>query len=207
MSAEDAHRDAFWVIAVVGGMSIAKAIEESLGSITVSHWTTENSVVLPRFFVFLITSVRFYIGSNVFFQTVHIEPGHDILFARRNYVLDFGSAILHFSILYALAANIKTIPVPPVDLSNELFFLFLCGVLLYDWAWWFASTAYDTRNCIRNWAWYNTLAVFVPCVGLFLAFKYEAIDRTWFEILICVWIVITSLPDLYRMARGEIPKP
>jgi hypothetical protein len=207
LPAEDAHRDAFWVIAVVGGMSIAKAIEDSLSSVSVAHWTPENAVVLPRFFLFLLTSVRFFIGSNVYFQTVHLEPKHEQAFPRRNYALDFGSAIFHFSILYALAANIKVIPAPPVYLSNESFFLFLCAVLLYDWAWYFASTPYDTAPCIKKWAWYNTLAVFVPCAAIFTAFKYGGIDRSWFELLLAAWILITSLPDLIKMAHGEMPKP
>jgi hypothetical protein len=202
---EDAHRDAFWVIAVVGGMSIAKAIEDSLSSVSLSHWTTQNGIILARFFLFLLTAVRFYIGSNVYFQAVHIEPGHDKTFPRRNYALDFGSAIFHFSILYALAANIKTIPDPPVYLSNESFFLCLCAVLLYDWPWYFASTAYDTAPCIKVWAWYNTLAVFVPCACIFIALKYGGIDRSWFEFLLAGWILVTSLPDLLKMARGEMP--
>jgi hypothetical protein len=204
---EEAHRDAFWVIAVVGGMSIAKAIEDSLGSISVAHWTAENAVILPRFFLFLLTSVRFFIGSNVFFQTVHLEKEHQKAFPRRNYSLDFGSAIFHFSILYALAVNIKTIPTGAVFISNELFFLFLSAVLLYDWAWYFASAGYDTAPFIKKWAWYNTLAVFIPCAGLAFLFKQGNIDRSWFEILLAGWISITSLPDLIAMAHGEMPKP
>lgn len=207
MATEDAHRDAFWVIAVVGGMSIAKAIEDSLSCISIGHWTPENAVILPRFFLFLLTSVRFFIGSNVYFQAVHLESGHQTKFPRRNYALDFGSAIFHFSILYALAANIKMIPTPPVYISNEPFFLFLCAVLLYDWAWYFASAAYDTAPYIKKWAWFNSLAVFIPCAGLAFAFKLGVIDRSWFEISLAIWISISSLPDLINMARGEMPKP
>lgn len=207
MPAEDAHRDAFWVIAVVGGMSIARAIDESLNNISISHWTSTSGIILARFFLFLLTSVRFYIGSNVFFQAVHVEPGHEKTFPKRNYVLDFASAILHFGFLYALAVNIKTIPAsPPVYLSAEAFFLFLCVVLLYDWAWYFASTAYDTVTCIRQWAWYNTLAVFIPLCGLFIAFKYGGINRPEFELSLVGWIAITSLPDLIKMAHGELPR-
>src|SRR5579863_5045147 len=207
MPAEDAHRDAFWVSAVVGGMSITKAIEDSLGSITISHWTFENGIILPRLLLFLLTSVRFFIGSNVFFQAVHIEPGHEKTFRHRNYALDFGSAIFHFGFLYALATTIRTIPPLPIHLLDESFFLFLCVVLLYDWAWYFVSTPYDTARCILRWAWYNTLAVFLPCSALFLIFKYGGIDRGWFEILLAGWIAITSLPDLMKMAHGEMPKP
>ena len=42
MPVEEAHRDAFWVITVVGGMSIAKAIEDTLGAVSVSHWTART---------------------------------------------------------------------------------------------------------------------------------------------------------------------
>jgi hypothetical protein len=203
---EEAHRDAFWVITVVGGMSIAKAIEDSLGAITIGHWTPENGVVLCRFFIFLLTSVRFYIGASVFFQTVHIQSGHEKSFPKRNYVLDFGSAIFHFSILYILALNIKTVPAPPVYLSNERFFLALCGVLLYDWVWYLMSTPYTTGPHIMKWAWYNTVAIFLPCSLLFGAFKWQNIDRPWFEFLVAIWISISSIPDLYRMSHGEMPK-
>jgi hypothetical protein len=64
--AEEAHRDAFWVITVVGGMSVARVIEDSLNGLSIAHWTSENAVILSRFFVFLLTSVRFYIGASVF---------------------------------------------------------------------------------------------------------------------------------------------
>jgi hypothetical protein len=203
--AEDAHRDAYWVITVVGGLSIAKAIEDTLGAISVSHWTSENGIVLGRFFIFLLTSVRLFIGASVFFQAVHIQSGHETKFVNRNYVLDFGSAILHFSILYLLALNIKTIQPPPVYLSNELFFLALCGVLLYDWAWYLASTQYSTGPLIRKWALNNTVALFFPCSAIFAIFKYGGIDRNWFEFLTAGWITLASIPDLYRMKKGWLP--
>jgi hypothetical protein len=206
MSTEEAHRDAFWVITVVGGMSVARAIEDSLNALSISHWTPENAIVLSRFVVFLLTSVRFYIGASVFFQRVHIELGHGRIFPARNYVVDFGSAIFHFSILYAVAANIKTVAGPPFHLSDERFFLALCFMLLYDWAWYLASTPYDTARYIRKWAWYNTIAVFIPCVAIFAGLKIGVIDMEWFEILVAAWIVVSSLPDLHRMSRGVLPE-
>jgi hypothetical protein len=119
--------------------------------------------------------------------------------------VDFGSAILHFSILYAVAANIKTIATPPFRLSDERFFLALCLMLLYDWAWYLASTPYDTGRYIRKWALYNTVAVFASCGVLYLCFKAGVMDMPWFEILIALWIAISSLPDLHRMSRGVLP--
>jgi hypothetical protein len=204
LAAEDAHRDALWVLTVVGGLSIVKAID-SLESISFSEWTIQNGIILCRFFVFLLTAVRFYIGSNVFFQAVHIEAGHETKFPSRNYVLDFGSAIFHFSILYALASAITVIPHSPARLSDEHFFLALCFMLLYDWAWYLASTSYDTAQSIQKWAWYNTLAVFLPCGAIFFGLQRGVVDRTWFEVLIAIWISISSLPDLIRMAHGKMP--
>lgn len=206
MAAEDAHRDAFWVITVVGGMSIVRAID-SLSGISLSQWTPESGVILCRFFVFLLTAVRFYIGSNVYFQFVHIEKGHELKFPRRNYVLDFASAILHFSILYAVARNIGSVAEPPFHLASEHFFLFLCAMLLYDWPWYMLSTVYSTAVSIRKWAAYNTFAIFLPCAVLFAAFWLGWVPRPWFELLVAGWIFISSLPDLIRMARAEMPEP
>lgn len=205
MPVEEAHHDAFWVITVVGGMSITKAIEYTLGTVSIPHWTSQNGILLARFFIFLLTSVRLYIGASIFFQAVHFEPGHGTRFVNRNYVLDFGSAIVHFSVLYLLALNIKTVPLPPVYLSNELFFLTLGGVLLYDWAWYLASTQYSTGRIIRKLAQFNTWVVFLPCVLAFATFKYWGLDREWFEFLVAVWITLASIPDLYRMKMGLLP--
>ena len=205
MSAEDAHRDAFWVITVVGGMSVAKAIDQFIAGVSLSYWSLTVGVVILRMIVFLVTvNVRFFIGASVFFQQVHIESGHALKFPNRNYVIDFSSAIAHFSILYWLALGIGTEPISPVFVEHEQFFLALCMVLLYDWVWYALSSASSSAKIIRSWAISNTLTL-VPCVGAFIFFFLGYIDRGWFEILQAVSILLFSFPDMVRMAKGALP--
>jgi hypothetical protein len=201
--AEDAHRDAFWVITVVGGMSIVKAIEDTIPDLSFTHFTAEIGFVLLRLAVFLITAVRFFIGASVFFQTVHIETGHETNYPNRNYVVDFASALIHFSILYVMALSIKVIP-SALSLLQEKFFLTVCAVFLYDWIWYVVSTSYSTANDIKKWAIANSI-ILAPCILLFLAFRFNGIDRPWYELSVTFAILLLSVPDLIRMTRGTMP--
>lgn len=204
MSAEDAHRDAFWVITVVGGMSVAKAIEEFIAGISLSHWSTSNKIVVLRMMIFLVTAVRFFIGSSVFFQEVHIATDHEKQYPKRNYVIDFASAIAHFTVLYWLALGIRVEPLTPPVFAQEQFFLALCAVLLYDWVWFAFSIGRSTLKIIRTWAIGNTVTL-VPCTIAFLLFFFGVIDRGWFEISETLLILLFSLPDMLRMGKGSLP--
>src|SRR5258708_16330128 len=130
MPAEDAHRDAFWVITVVGGMALTKALEEATGAIKY-HNSGTNTLLIFRLLLFGLTAIRFFIGASTFFQEVHIQAGHEKKFPVRNYVVDFSSAIAHFSLLYLMAVNIKEMPTEAY-LSRQYFFLAYLSVLIYD---------------------------------------------------------------------------
>lgn len=203
MSAEDAHRDACWVLTVVGGLALTKALEEALPTIDFSQWSNHDGIVLLRLFIFAAISIRFFIGASVFFQKVHIEAGHETGFPKCNYVVDFSSCIAHFSLLYFMAASITDIPTE-AHLSRQRFFLALCAVLLYDWVWYLVSAAYSTAPKILKWAIPNTIAAGV-CVVAYLGFRFAMIDRDWFEIVLASVILIFSIPDGVRMARGVLP--
>src|SRR5579862_2328937 len=182
MSAEDAHRDACWVLTIVGGLALTKALEEALPSINFSQWSSTNLIVLLRLFIFGAVSIRLFIGASVFFQVVHIEPGHDdpkTGYPQCNYVVDFASSVVHFSLLYFMAASILQIPAEPY-LPQQRFFLALCAVLLYDWIWFGVSAAYSTAPKIKKWAVPNTYAAGI-CIAFYVAFRYGLIDRGWFE--------------------------
>jgi hypothetical protein len=53
MSAEDAHRDACWVLNIVGGLALTKALEEALPALNFSEWSNSNLILLLRLFIFL----------------------------------------------------------------------------------------------------------------------------------------------------------
>lgn len=206
VSAEDAHRDACWVLTVVGGLALTKALEEALPVIDFSQWSNREGIVLLRLFIFAAISIRFFIGASVFFQKVHIEPGHDdptTGYPKCNYVVDFASCIAHFSLLYFLATSITEIPAE-TNLSQQRFFLALCAVLLYDWVWYMVSAAYSTAPKILKWAIPNTIAAGV-CILVYVGFRSELFDRDWFEIALASAILIFSIPDGVRMARGVLP--
>jgi hypothetical protein len=202
MPAEDAHRDAFWVITVVGGMSLTKALEESTRAITY-HGSAINTVVISRLLLFVLTAIRFFIGASTFFQEVHIQTGHEDKFPVRNYVVDFSSAIVHFSLLYLMAANIKEVPTEAY-LSRQYFFLAYLSVLLYDWLWWLGSITYSTASAIFKWAISNSVTA-IACFLPFLLLRFDWIDRTGFEVSLFVISIFFSFPDIMRMARAELP--
>jgi hypothetical protein len=202
MPAEDAHRDAFWVITVVGGMSLTKALEEAIPAIKY-HSPVSNTIIIARLLLFALTAVRFFIGASAFFQEVHIQSDHEQRFPKRNYVVDFTGAIAHFSLLYLMAVNIKEVP-PELNLSHQSFFLAYLSVLVFDWFWWLWSLSYSTASKIRKWAVSNSITAMI-CFFLFLSFRYDWIDRTGFEVLLFLATVLFSFPDVMRMARAELP--
>ncbi len=202
MSAEDAHRDAFWVITVVGGMSLTKALEEAVPAIKY-HSSGSNTIIIFRLLLFALTAVRFFIGASAFFQEVHIQSDHEQKFPHRNYVVDFSGAIAHFSLLYLMAVNIKEVPTES-RLSQQAFFLAYLSVLLFDWLWLLWSLSYSTASKILKWALSNSLTALL-CGLLFLLFRFDWIDRTGFEVLLFVVTVVFSFPDIMRMARAELP--
>jgi hypothetical protein len=203
MSAEDAHRDACWALTVVGGLALTKALEEALPAIDFARWSNSNLILLLRLFVFCAISTRFFIGASVFFQQVHIETDHEKNFTDCNYVVDFACCIVHFSLLYFMALNIRDFPDHPF-LAQQRFFLALCAVMLYDWVWFLVSSAYSTAPIIKKWAIANTLAatVYVLC---FLPFRFGMIDRIWFELFLAVSTILLSLPDGMQLKRGRLP--
>lgn len=201
---EEAHRDAFWVITVVGGLSVTKALEESIPVISLSNLTLQSGVIMLRLFVFLILVVRFFIGASVFFHKVHITARHSDHFPKRNYVVDFASTIIHFSLFYWMALGVASVTGLPESPAREQFFIALSFVLLYDWAWLLMSFGYSTKSTIRYWARYNTVTL-VPCLIVFIAFMLGAVDRAFFEISIAIFMFLFGLPDMIRMASGALP--
>jgi hypothetical protein len=205
MSAEDAHRDACWVLTIVGGLALTKALEEALPALNFSQWSNSNLTLFLRLFIFGAISTRFFIGASVFFQQVHIEPGHADRgnFPDCNYVVDFACCIVHFSLLYFMAANIREIPDQPY-LPQQRFFLALCAVMLYDWVWFLVSSAYSTAPKIKKWALANTVAAVVYMI-CFVPFRFGVIDRIWFEVFLMIATVLFSLPDGMQLKKGRLP--
>jgi hypothetical protein len=203
MSAEDAHRDACWVLTVVGGLALTKALEEALPALNFSQWNDANLILLLRLFTFCAIATRLFIGASVFFQQVHLEPGHASHFPECNYVVDFACCIVHFSLLFFMAVNVRDIPAQPF-LPQQRFFLALCAVTLYDWVWFLLSSAYSTAPTIKKWAIPNTYtgAVYVLC---FFLFRYDLIDRIWFEVSLMLTTLLFSLPDGIQLKRGRLP--
>lgn len=64
---EDAHRDAFWAVTVVGAPSITKVLEESIPATSLAKLSSDGAIVLLRLFVFLVLVVHFFIGASIFF--------------------------------------------------------------------------------------------------------------------------------------------
>jgi len=203
MSAEDAHRDACWVLTIVGGLALTKALEEALPALNFSEWSNSNLILLLRLFIFCAISTRLFIGASIFFQQVHLEPGHATKFHECNYVVDFACCIVHFSLLYFMALNVRDVP-DQSFLPQQRFFLALCAVALYDWVWFLLSSAYSTASTIKKWAIPNTAtaAVYLLC---FLLFRFAMIDRIWFEVSLMVTTLLFSLPDGIQLKRGRLP--
>jgi hypothetical protein len=200
----EAHRDALWVVTVVGGRALTRALEECIPAISLLRWSLLSGVVTIRLFIFIVLSVRLFIGASIFFNKVHLQEDRDIAYPRRNYVLDFTSSIFHFSVLYWMALqSTSAANLPRFAGASEQFFYALIGVLMYDWLWWVVSIHYSARASIRKLATSNTTTG-LACALLFLMFGLGSLTRGQFELALAAVVFLFGIPDMIRLTAGEM---
>lgn len=142
------HTQAFWLYSTI----VALAIKEALTN-TIPHLINPPPGPLGhrahdafRLVVFLVVTIRFYLGATIFFETAHAGETADEKYPHKSYVIDFLFGIFQFLLflVWAFSIDIHSMPI-------KLFPAMLAIILFYDMIWLCVclSLKYATQNLLK----------------------------------------------------------
>ncbi|MBI3679629.1 MAG: hypothetical protein HY235_04470 [Acidobacteria bacterium] len=176
-----------------------------------SNWQVQLEIW--RLFVFLILTVRFYLGSGLYFDDVYVNSSTKGKYSRRSYPIDFLSGLLHFLMFFACAIALSLHQRIGTEISYFLALLVL--ILLYDNIWWLARyvSNFDTIKQIREWSNYNNLTTIITVAALIacrVGFRKDPVfseHMAIFPVLAFSLYDIKQLMSRYEIREGEINQP
>src|SRR5271154_273790 len=102
------HPSASWLNGIIVALAIREGLTQVVPRLTNAaheyNWATELQIA--RVLLFLITIIRFYLGSILYFDAVHISKETAGEYVRKSYGLDFLVGLMHFIIFFAWATTI-----------------------------------------------------------------------------------------------------
>lgn len=199
MAQEGIHKHAYWLYGVIVGL----AIREALGDV-LRHALTppfeQGWVSVPealRLAVFLIVTIRYYLGSAVFFEVAYLSADSDTNYPRKNYTIDFLVVLMHFLIFFSWAISIDVHTKPA-----RLFPALLAFILFYDGLWFLACKRYDTSRVIKLWS-AVSIAMLVVSIAVYFAASYFQASQAWAEGLAFIPVIIASLISISETTRRK----
>ncbi|HXI24425.1 MAG TPA: hypothetical protein VNG71_11230 [Pyrinomonadaceae bacterium] len=227
---EDANRaiykHAFWLYGVLVGVAIKEALESishlvnparledeltHLGAVV--QYAHHDFGLIPEVFrltVFLVLTVRFYLGSAFYFGAVYEAPGAREKFPITNYPADFFSGFLHFVcfVILALLIDVHATPI--------YYFPFMVGlILVWDLAWFASSMRRSTARMITLWMGVNLVTALVAAVTYLIIelVNYSMVERRTYtnlraERCAFYWVLAVSVLDIgLMMAKRPFFQP
>ncbi|HEY9284805.1 MAG TPA: hypothetical protein VIP46_15215 [Pyrinomonadaceae bacterium] len=194
---EGLHKHAFWLYGVIIGLAIKEALAAVIPHVFNPPPNEVGAITLEaaRLFVFLVVTIRFFLGSVFYFDCAHTGPGCDDTYPNKDYYVDFLFGLVHFIFFFAWALSIDAFKT-----HIKLFPGLLTLILLYDWLWYLVSRRYDTQHVIKLWTWINTGTVTVAG-GVYLAFRAMQFGPALSQAVAFVPVVIFSLIDIGDIMR------
>jgi len=218
---ENIRKQAFWLYGVIVGLAIKEALTNVLPHVFRASKAGEMGQHMPevvRLVLFLILSVRFYLGATQYFdeafEKIHPRIGSDGTiteenqYRRKSFGLDFIVGFFHFLVFSALALSITYDETAPNEISNLLFPVILLIILLYDLVWLVLNWKNDTFPLIKLWATLNTITVIFSAVCYFLVWLYYVLQGLQFnsiyaEMIALVPVFLVSVLDIAELIIGK----
>jgi len=197
--AQRLHPHTSWVFGVV----VALAIQEALLKV-VAHLVTP-STDLPswqmaletwRLGLFLVVTIRFYLGSAVFYSDAYIDTQE----ANPNYGIDFACSTVHFLSFLAWATTITVHVRYRTGLSP--FEAFLAFILSFDLLWLAISRNTPTFQRIKLWTAINAGTIGL-CAVILLVCGAIGLDAVFSEQAMFVPVAFVSLVDIGGLISGR----
>ena len=153
------HKDFFWIYGVLVGLAIREALTQTLHhafSIPASDATWVLHIEIWRTVLFMLMTVRFYVGSVVFFNNVYGAASPQ---TQNNYYLDFLMGFTQFVLFYAWSVTIFSYSRSAKGFSYYLDVMFM--ILLFDILWLLFNAGNDTAQTIKVWTILNSLTALI----------------------------------------------
>ena len=200
MSHKTMHQHAFWLYGVLVGLAIKEALAGSAPHIINLYRGTDGlsgawEPEAARLFIFLISIIRFYLGSALFFNETYLTADPEAHpHAARSYAVDFLFGLTHFLFFFGLALSIE-IHNAPVNAYR----IFLVFILLYDILWLMAA---HYRRRILRWAVMNTIMVALAGAVFYTGRRFN-VDSMASETMALVVIAFMSFIDIGETIIGR----
>lgn len=184
-----------WLYGVIVGLAIRESLSGVIPQITspkhdFATWILTLEAL--RLVVFLVTIIRFFLGSILYFSEVHIVP-------KPFYGIDFLVGIVHFVMFFAWATTITDVAHrEPSGLSH--FGTLGTAILLYDIVWLCACWKSPNRPEIMPWTIIN--AVTTVCCG-FVFFIPWGPDFVFKEQVAIIFVALVGTIDIAGMLSGR----
>jgi len=195
MAQNGLYKQGLWFYGVIIGLAIKESLVDVFPHL-ISFQQSDTRVIWfesVRLLVFLALSIRFYLGSVIFFEKAYGRPDSDKVYRRKSFGLDFLFGFLHFLLFFALAMSID------LDKNRKHWFsVFVGAILLYDVPWLIASRNLSTRHLIKMWTAINSLT-FVLAAATYSVIRSWQEDALWAELCAYFWIMLANAIDMAEM--------
>lgn len=154
-------------------------------------------VEVIRLAMFLLVSIRFYLGAVIFFERVYGNQAESSRYTHKNFGLDFLFGFVHFLFFSGMALSIDI-----QENFKHWFPLLMAGTLAYDTLWFISSRRYDTRYLIRLWMVVN-LATLLFAIPTYLVVRKVTDDPIPAEIFAYIPVAFFSFVDIGEVTTGN----
>ncbi len=195
------YQNAFWFYGIIVGLAIREALTKVgphvIGSSPVEAW--QRNLEIWRLILFLLTIIRFYLGSVYYFGRIHFDEGAnntDRSSYKSSYGLDFLLGLVHFLIIFFWSMTIVEHSVAISGLS--LFLLLLALILSYDVIWLFSNkiAGLDSVHEIKLWTVVNILSLAFGALFYLAGEKCTDNNLVTSEMIALIPIALIGLVDI-----------
>lgn len=180
------HPQAAWLNGIVVALAIREGLTQVVPHLTTAahdfNWATELQIA--RVFLFLITIIRFYLGSILYFDAVHVREETAKQYVRKSYGLDFLVGLLHFIMFFAWATTISDVGHRELPSTLSHFETVGAAILLFDLVWLAVNARYDTPRAILPWTIINVVTVLICVAIVFVPYGADAVLREQLSIAV-----------------------
>jgi hypothetical protein len=193
------HKHALWFFGVILGLAIKEGLVDVFPHIfrtaVVEQWVMYVEVI--RLAMFLLISIRFYLGAVVFFERAYGDPATKINYKKKNFGVDFLFGFVHFLFFSGMALSIDI-----QENFKHWFPLLMAGALAYDVLWYIFSRRYDTRYLIRLWTVVN-LVTLLFAIPTYLIVRRVTDNPVSAETFAYIPVAFFSFVDIGEITTGN----
>jgi hypothetical protein len=194
------HPSAMWLNGTIVALAIREGLTQVIPHLTSAahdfNWAT--GLQITRALLFLITIVRFYLGSILYFDAVHINEKTSSRYVHKSYGLDFMVGLTHFALFFAWATTISDVGHREKYTALSHFEAVGAVIILYDLVWLFVNWRYDTKQAILPWTCINVVTILICCAVIWVPYGMDSVFTEQFSIAVVSFIGLIDIAGTLR---------